>query len=169
MTMTNFLPVWCRIVDSSGINAMYGKLEDTNKVRVWETLGHSPAIFQNIPSFNSTSNFEWLFPRTGELISRFWEIFGILLTSHLLFSKHVSATRISFFFFFRPPQKIISYPRNIFSEIRVVSIRCAGRVNFFIPGSELKFHVGLPSESLRLDQLLPSNLLKTNFTLKLTI
>ena len=166
--MINSLPVWCRIVDSSRINAIYSKLEGTIKVRVWETLGHSPAIFQNIPSFNSTSNFEWLFPRTGELISRFWEIFGILLTSHLLFSKHVSATRLSFFFFFGPPQKIISYPRNIFFRNSCYVYTMCCRVNFFIPGSELKFHVGLPSESWRLDQLLPSNLLKTVFTLKLT-
>ena len=40
---------------------------------------------------------------------------------------------------------------------------------FFTTGSELEFHVGLLLESSKLDQPLPSNLLKTDFPLKMAI
>ena len=43
------------------------------------------------------------------------------------------------------------------------------RLHFFRIGSELKFHEGLQLDSFRLDQLLPSYLLKTDLPLKFSI
>jgi len=66
---------------------------------------------------------------------------------------------------FGPKLTKIGYARNAFFARRCPQM-CSG-FDFFSIWSELKFHGGL--KWLKLDQPLPSNLLKTDFPLKLTI